>query len=39
MSEEPTINDPIDDLFELLEHNTLKYQRLMPAIKTISIAF
>jgi len=39
MSEEATINDPIDDLFELLEHNILKYQRLMPAIKTVSIAF
>jgi hypothetical protein len=38
-SEEAAVNDPIDDLFELSEHNTLMYQRLKLAVKTFSIAF
>jgi hypothetical protein len=36
---EATINAPIDDLFGLLEHNTLMNQRLELAAKTISVAF
>jgi hypothetical protein len=38
-TEEATINAPIDDLFGLLEHNTLMNQRLELAAKTISVAF